>query len=204
MVKNKFGGNRHKKMARKNIHTGPIQRKTRYSTHPDEIYACCNQIFGGGQIKVICLDGTEMLCFIRNKFRGRGKRDNIVKVGTWLLVGKRGFETVAKKSKLSKSDLLEVYNDYDKENLEQNVMNVDWSVFKYVGVVEDIVKDDGTIEFTENIPDLVEEEHGVSGAGRVDDGNKVDKGGADVSGGKVEQMSIFGEMSDDEIDIDDI
>jgi translation initiation factor IF-1 len=204
MVKNKFGGNRHKKMARKNIHTGPIQRKTRYSTHPDEIYACCNQIFGGGQIKVICLDGTEMLCFIRNKFRGRGKRNNIVKVGTWLLVGKRGFETVAKKSKLSKSDLLEVYNDYDKENLEQNVMNVDWGVFKYVGVVEDIVKDDGTIEFTENIPDLVGEEDGVGEVGRVDDGNRVDKDRADVSGGKVELMSIFGDMSDDEIDIDDI
>ena len=198
MVKNKFGGNRHKKMARKNVHTGPIQRKTRYSTHSDEIYACCNQIFGGGQIKVVCLDSTEMLCFIRNKFRGRGKRDNTVRVGTWLLVGKRGFETVAKKSKLPKSDLLEVYNDYDKENLEQNVMNVDWSVFKYVGVVEDIVKDDGTIEFTENIPDLVEEE------GEGEDGSKVDKEGVDISGGKVEQMSIFGEMSDDEIDVDDI
>lgn len=198
MVKNKFGGNRHKKMARKNIHTGPIQRKTRYSTHPDEIYACCNQIFGGGQIKVVCLDGTEMLCFIRNKFRGRGKRDNTVRVGTWLLVGKRGFETVAKKSKLPKSDLLEVYNDYDKENLEQNVMNVDWGVFKYVGVVEDIVKDDGTIEFTENIPDLVEEEGGG------DDGSKVGKEGVDVSGGKVEELSIFGELSDDEIDVDDI
>lgn len=198
MVKNKFGGNRHKKMARKNIHTGSIQRKTRYSTHPDEIYACCNQIFGGGQIKVVCLDGTEMLCFIRNKFRGRGKRDNIVRVGTWLLVGKRGFETVAKKSKLPKSDLLEVYNDYDKENLEQNVMNVDWGVFKYVGVVEDIVKDDGTIEFTENIPDLVEEEGGVG------DGSKVGKEGVDVSGGKVEELSIFGELSDDDIDVDDI
>lgn len=198
MVKNKFGGNRHKKMARKNIHTGPIQQKTRYSTHSNEIYACCNQIFGGGQIKVVCLDGTEMLCFIRNKFRGRGKRDNTVRVGTWLLVGKRGFETVAKKSKLPKSDLLEVYNDYDKENLEQNVMNVDWGVFKYVGVVEDIVKDDGTIEFTENIPDLVEEEGGGG------DGNKVGEDRADVSGGKVEELSIFGELSDDEIDVDDI
>ena len=198
MVKNKFGGNRHKKMSRKNIHTVPIQRKTRYSTHPDEIYACCNQIFGGGQIKVVCLDGTEMLCFIRNKFRGRGKRDNTVRVGTWLLVGKRGFETVAKKSKLPKSDLLEVYNDYDKENLEQNVMNVDWGVFKYVGVVEDIVKDDGTIEFTENIPDLVEEEGGGG------DESKGGEGRADVSGGKVEELSIFGELSDDEIDVDDI
>ena len=198
MVKNKFGGNRHKKMARKNVHTGPIQRKTRYSTHPDEIYACCNEIFGGGQIKVVCLDSTEMLCFIRNKFRGRGKRDNTVRVGTWVLVGKRGFETVAKKSKLPKSDLLEVYNDYDKENLEQNVMNVDWSVFKYVGVVEDIVKDDGTIEFTENIPDLVEEEGGGG------DESKKGEGGIDISGGKVEELSIFGEMSDDEIDVDDI
>ena len=198
MVKNKFGGNRHKKMARKNIHTGPIQQKTRYSTCPDEIYACCNEIYGGGQIKVICLDGTEMLCFIRNKFRGRGKRDNKVSIGTWLLVGKRSFETVAKKTKLAKSDLLEVYNDYDKENLEQNVMNVNWNRFKHVGIIDDIVKDDGMIEFTENIPDLVEEENGGG------DSSKVGEGMADVSGGKVEELSIFGELSDDEIDVDDI
>ena len=188
MVRNKFGGNRHKKMARKNIHTGPIQQKTRYSTCSDEIYACCNEIYGGGQIKVVCLDGTEMLCFIRNKFRGRGKRDNKVSIGTWLLVGKRSFETVAKKTKLAKSDLLEVYNDYDKENLEQNVMNVDWNVFKQVGIIDDIVKDDGMIEFTENIPDLVEEDGGRG------DGGIVDK----------EELSVFGELSDDEIDVDDI
>lgn len=150
MPKNKFGGNRHKKMARK--HAAPVQKKTRYSNDPDEIYACCNQIYGSGQVKVICPDQTEMLCFIRNKFRGRGKRDNIVKVGTWLLVGKRGFETTSK-SRLRKCDLLEVYNDYDQNNLEQNVLDVDWSKFKYVGVVEDIVKDDGTVEFTDNIPE---------------------------------------------------
>ncbi len=198
MVKNKFGGNRHKKMARKNIHTGPIQQKTRYSTCSDEIYACCNEIYGGGQIKVVCLDGTEMLCFIRNKFRGRGKRDNKGSIGTWLLVGKRCFVTVAKKTKLAKSDLLEVYNDYDKENLEQNVMNVDWNRFKHVGIIDDIVKDDGMIEFTENIPDLVEEENGGG------DSSKAGEGRGDVSGGKVEELSIFGELSDDEIDVDDI
>ncbi len=189
MVKNKYGGNRHKKIARKNIQTGPIQRKTRYSTDSNEIYACCNDIFGGGHIKVICLDGKEMLCFIRKKFKGRGKRDNIVKVGTWLLVGKREFETTTKK--LPKCDLLEVYNDYDKENLEQNVINVDWSKFKYVGVVEDIVKDDGMIEFTENIPDLVDE-----------NADKLEM--QDTSCNKVEEISIFGDLSDEEIDIDDI
>ena len=68
-------------------------------------------------------------------------------------------------------------------------MNVDWSVFKYVGVVEDIVKDDGTIEFTENIPDLIEEEGGVGDEKKI-----IDK----------ENISIFGELSDDEIDINDI
>ena len=151
MVKNKFGGNRHKKMARKNVHTGPIQRKTRYSTHPDEIYACCNQIFGGGQIKVVCLDSTEMLCFIRNKFRGRGKRGNVVNIGTWILVGRREFETTNKK--LEKCDLLEVYSEYDKKNLEQNVTSVNWQQFKYIGQVEEIVEDDLNIEFTNNIPD---------------------------------------------------
>jgi len=150
MPRNKFGGNRAKKMGNKHVHE-VINKKTRYSKDKDEIYACCDKIHGGGQINVKCVDGKDRLCFIRNKFRGRGKRGNNVNIGTWVLVGRREFETTSKK--LEKCDLLEVYNDYDKKNLEQNETSMNWQLFKYVGQVEEIIEEDLNIEFTNNIPD---------------------------------------------------
>ena len=150
MPKNKFGGNKHKKMAKKHINF--VQRKTRYSNSEQELYVCCNQIFGGGNIKVVSNNNIEYLCYIRNKFKGRGKRDNIVKVGSWLLVGKREYETV-KTGKLQKCDLLEVYNEYDKLNLEQNVLDINWSIFKNVGIIQDENTNNTLFEFTDDIPD---------------------------------------------------
>ena len=95
MAKNKLGGNRAKKMARK-FNQVSIQKKTRYAKNTDEIYGCCDKIHGGSQINIICSDGKSRLCFIRNKFRGRGRRDNQVNIGTWVLVGRRDYETTKK------------------------------------------------------------------------------------------------------------
>ena len=79
---------------------------------------------------------------MRNKFRGRGKRDNSISVGTWVLVGLREFETV-KEGKRENCDLLEVYKDYDKEKLQQHETNVSWSVLKSIRSAADgYTKDD--------------------------------------------------------------
>ena len=172
MPKNKFGGSKHKKMAKKHINF--VQRKTRYASSEQELYVCCNQIFGGGNIKVVSDKNIEYLCYIRNKFKGRGKRDNIVKVGSWLLVGKREYETV-KTGKLQKCDLLEVYNEYDKLNLEQNVLDINWGIFKNVGIIQDESTNNTLFEFTNDIPDDTPEN--------------------DVS---------LNTISDEEIDVDDI
>ena len=104
MGKNKFGGNKAKKMARK--HNISVERKTRYLSENGEIYGCCNKIHGSGQIQVLCIDGKERLCFIRKKLKGRGKKDNIINIGTVVLIGTREFET-AVENKLQKCDLLE-------------------------------------------------------------------------------------------------
>ena len=71
---------------------------------------------------VHCIDGLTRLCYIRGKFTGRSKRDNIVLMGTWVLVGLREFDIDKKieKTELQKCDLLEVYSDYDKELLKDN------------------------------------------------------------------------------------
>ena len=53
MVKNKFGGNRHKKMASKDakvVHT----RKTRFVKEEGEMYAKVSKLYGGGHALIEC------------------------------------------------------------------------------------------------------------------------------------------------------
>ena len=88
MVKNKTGGNKAKKQGRKHINI-PQNRNTRFAKEDGEMYAVITKIFGGPNCEAKCNDGKTRMCIIRNKFRGRGKRDNNVALGTWVLVGKR-------------------------------------------------------------------------------------------------------------------
>ena len=77
---------------------------------------------------VMCMDGEIRMLHIRGKFKGRGKRDNVVDKTSWLLVGIRDYETV-KDSKKQNCDLLEVYNDNEKNKLKTTVKNVNWKRF---------------------------------------------------------------------------
>lgn len=117
MVRNKKGGNKGKKIARKH-NTQTTQRGLRLSKDKCEVYAVVEAVYGNGMCNVICNDGIERLCIIRRKFKGRGKRDNFVGVGAWLLVGIREWE-VADPKKKPKCDLLEVYNDIEKDKLRR-------------------------------------------------------------------------------------
>lgn len=127
MVKNE-GGNKTKGQARKFVNTSSRQGKPlRVSLDDNELYSQVTKNLGNGMCHVVCIDGITRLCHIRGKFRGRGKKDNFVGPGSWLLVGLRDFESISDK-KMSNCDLLEVYNDFDKDRLKTTV-NVDWSAF---------------------------------------------------------------------------
>lgn len=117
MVKNKKGGNRHKKMASKN-NQPTIRQKLRLAKENDgEMYAIVMKVFGHGVCEVYCNDNITRLLIIRRKFKGRNRRDNSVTVNSLLLVGIREWEVVSPKKK-QKCDLLFVYNDYHKEELK--------------------------------------------------------------------------------------
>lgn len=115
MVKNKTGGNKSKKSARKFANPVVTNRKLRLAQE-DETYAVVLKLFGGQNCQVVTNDGVTRLCVIRNKFRGRDKRDNNIAPGVWILVGVREWEARAKGEK--KCDLLEVYNSIEKEKLK--------------------------------------------------------------------------------------
>jgi hypothetical protein len=128
MVKNTTGGNKSKGFARKNIIV-KSNNTLRVSEDDAELYAQVIKIFGGASCQVINLKGEPLLCHIRGKFRGRGKRDNFIGNGTWLLVGLREWEKEPAPGKLLNCDVIEVYSDADKVRLKNNVTSVNWSQF---------------------------------------------------------------------------
>jgi initiation factor 1A len=117
MVKNQNGGKNSKKMGRKFV-TNPSSnnRKIRKAEEEGEIYAIVTKMLGNGMFYANDIEGKERLCIMRNKFRGRGKRDNTVALGSWVLIGIREFELCAK----PKHDLLEVYSDIEKQKLKHS------------------------------------------------------------------------------------
>jgi len=162
MVKN-AGGNRAKKQASKRSGKGAFSsraRTTRLARAEGEIYAAVERVMGGGFCNVTTYDGRELLCVIRNKFRGRGKRDNLIVPGVWVLIGLYDWEKPRmgsnKKMRRPKCDLLEVYSELDKDFLKQND-KTDFSQLILIGVVNqanEVIGDD--IEFVNDDSTLYE------------------------------------------------
>lgn len=111
----KGGGKKGKRGGRKHINR-PVHRGVRTVQEEGECYAVVKKLYGGANCEVLCDDGVTRLCVIRNKFRGRGRRDNMITGGKWIMVGIRDWEARAA-GKPQKCDLLEVYSDNDKKRL---------------------------------------------------------------------------------------
>ena len=152
MVKNNTGGNKAKGFARKNL----VKRDTalRVACEEGEIYAQAVKVMGGSIASAIDINGNPLRAHIRGKFRGRGKRDNFIAPGTWLLVGLHDWQTdKSKPSDLRDCDILEVYNETDKNRLKNSVTSVNWSTFitndtKTLGSVAETTEESG-IEFAD-------------------------------------------------------
>ena len=112
MVKNAFGGSKSKSIARK--HESALSHNhVRMVQDPSEKYAIVRKIFGGSICQVFCHDLISRQAIIRGKFRGKGKRNNIISPGTLVLVGLRDF------SHSSTCDILEVYSSFEFDFLSQ-------------------------------------------------------------------------------------
>ena len=184
MVKNNLGGNKAKGFARKNL----TKRDTalRVADEEGEIYAQAVKVMGGSIASAIDIDGNPLRAHIRGKFRGRGKRDNFIGPGTWLLVGLHTWEadnSSFKSGEIRNCDVLEVYTDSDKNRLKTSVTSVNWSKFiandtKTLG--DDKNGDDGGIIFadedTQEYEQLIAAQaaSGTSNAIIMDDGEEID------------------------------
>ena len=76
MVKN-TGGNKAKGLARKNVKPVGVS-KLRMVENEGEKYGIVKKIFGGAMCEVLCDDLITRQGIIRGKFRGKGKRNNLI------------------------------------------------------------------------------------------------------------------------------
>jgi initiation factor 1A len=151
MVKNVKGGSGHKSQARKNVVSTAEKHnhRLRLVEEEGEMYAQVTKDFGNGMCQVICNDNITRLCIIRGKYRGRGKRDNEIRVKSIIMVGLREWETHSDNSKkLAKCDLLEVYSDYDVGRLKKTA-NITWSIFDMDDNANEYASDD-ILHFSDN------------------------------------------------------
>jgi translation initiation factor IF-1 len=124
MVKNTMGGCNGKKVAHKHA-VKSTKSGLRISQNKSEIYGIVKRL-NGNTFDVTCIDEKERRCFIRGKFKGRGKRDNIIEIDKWVLIGLREFQQVPSqlvlvkgKKEMEMCDLLEVYSSSEKETLKR-------------------------------------------------------------------------------------
>ncbi len=118
MVKNTTGGKNAKKFGRKMF--SDTSRRVRYAEDEAEMYGIATQILGNGMFRVKCTDDIVRVCVIRGKFSGKNKSSHRIRPGVWVLVGLYEWTS---KDKCQKCDLLEVYNDNEKEKLMQTSTN---------------------------------------------------------------------------------
>lgn len=111
MVRNTKGGKGAKSMARKSF--APSASSFPVPTNDMEHLAVVSKMYGPS-CDVLLLDGTKLLCHIRNKFKGRHKSGNLILVGSILLIGFRDWESdTARKN----CDLLFVYDNLQASSL---------------------------------------------------------------------------------------
>lgn len=202
MVKNTKGGSGHKGQARKFVVPSSSKQivKTRVALEDGELYAQVTKMLGNGMCHVLCQDNKTRLCFIRGKFRGRGKRDNMISNGKWILIGLRDYESEKANGKLDNCDLLDVYTDQDKERLKNQVQTVNWTQFILNDRSNTNTNDNDTIDDGFDFTDEKEDEY-----------KKIME--MDISAKKInlnlkkdddEDDDIVFVERDDEINIDDI
>ncbi len=153
MVKNLTGGNKSKGMARKAFNASKSHSKLRKIEEEGEVYAVVIKILGGSRCCVLGMDKIERDCIIRGKFRGSKKRDNTVKPGVVVLVGDRDWESSVGTDKRPVCDLLEVYNDLDKERLKTADGSIDWTFTNGIGYVVSKTEPVDDFEFTDQTID---------------------------------------------------
>ncbi len=118
MVKNTIGGNKSKSFARKHSSGGHSDLRIPVE---GEAIAVVTQVFGHGTAQVFVND-SHFVLHIRNKFKGKSKRQNLISRGSFVLIGFRDWE-----SSPTNCDLLHVYDD-SHITLLRKIHSIDFAI----------------------------------------------------------------------------
>jgi translation initiation factor IF-1 len=147
MVKNTQGGNKSKGLARKNMSSFHDKKVLRLPSCTLEQIAVVTQLLGHGMFYVVTEEGVQLLGRIRNKFRGRSKRDNNLTKGIVVLIGLREWEAPNYKE----CDLMEVYDPNEIKQLRKiptiNMRSLDKHIESVGGAIAESA-DTEEIEFS--------------------------------------------------------
>jgi translation initiation factor IF-1 len=113
MVKNTKGGKGAKCLARKGQMQSTTCERVRLPTCELEQYAYVEKMFGNGMCEIFTNSDIRLIGHIRNKFRGRQKRNNIISVGSIVMIGLRDWENPAKNC-----DILCIFDEHQIEQLK--------------------------------------------------------------------------------------
>ena len=115
MVKN-AGGNKSKKVARKNV-SSTTTHDVRRATDSNEMYASVTKIYSAQRCGVIGADGNTYQCNVRGKFLKNKRSGDGLGPGCWVLIGFYDWEVRSDGKK--NCDLLEIYSAVEKDKLKQ-------------------------------------------------------------------------------------
>ena len=113
MVKNTHGGSGTKGLARKHQRQHDI--RLILPSNELEVIVCVTKMYGNGMCQVFDNENNEYIAHIRNKFRGKQKRHNMISASTIVMVGLRDWEKPYKNC-----DIMEIYSDDQVSQIKQN------------------------------------------------------------------------------------
>lgn len=113
MVRNLKGGTGTKALGRKYQNSGGHSEHVRIPSCAAEQFACVTKMFGHGMCEIFTNNNVRLIGHIRNKFRGKQKRQNTITSSMIVLVGLREWE-----SSPTNCDILSIYDDRELELLQ--------------------------------------------------------------------------------------
>jgi translation initiation factor IF-1 len=111
MVRNINGGTGTKGIARKHQNNQSSHGNSRLPSCDLEVIACVTKMLGNGMCSITTSTNLNLMGHIRNKFKGRHKRQNNITPLSFVLIGLRQWESVPKNC-----DILYIYDEREIES----------------------------------------------------------------------------------------
>jgi translation initiation factor IF-1 len=145
MVKNTTGGTGTKSLARKHQSSGSGE-KLRLPECDLEQFACVTKMLGNGMCEVFTNNNIRLIGRIRNAFRGKNKRHNMITPNSIVLVGLHEWEKIPKNC-----DLMVIYESNQIEQLRTNPnINIDHVLrLQLAGTTHQPIKKDADFDFVD-------------------------------------------------------